>query len=346
MASRKRLGSPEQYTVAWIAALPHERAAATAILDEEHDKPTAFDQLPHDTNAYTWGKVGDHHVVIASLPAGQYGTTIAATTANALRFSLPHIRFGLMVGIGAGVPQLERGEDVRLGDIVVSQPHESSGGVIQYDLVKARQDGHFLTGYLAMPPEVLLKSLGKLQAEHEMRDSTVPSILKATLLKFPKMAKRTAKDPGYAYPGAESDRLFAAPSHHSSGPDCSACPEADVVPRDQRDTTDPEIHYGVIASGNTLVKTAHEREEILKRLPENLRSKCLCIEMEAAGLMNTFPCIVIRGICDYADSHKNDRWQKYAAATAAAFAKEFLGFVDAHEVKKAPELREAAEQGP
>jgi nucleoside phosphorylase len=68
--------------------------------------------------------------------------------------------------------------------------------------------------------------------------------------------------------------------------------------------------------------------------------------MEAAGLMNTFPCIVIRGICDYADSHKNDRWQKYAAATAAAFAKEFLGFVDAHEVKQAPELREAAEQGP
>ena len=119
-----------------------------------------------------------------------------------------------------------------------------------------------------------------------------------------------------------------------------------MVPRDQRDTTDPEIHYCVIASGNTLVKNAHEREDILKRLPQNLRSKCLCIEMEAAGLMNTFPCIVIRGICDYADSHKNDRWQKYAAATAAAFAKEFLGFVDAHEVKKAPELREAAEQGP
>ena len=151
-------------------------------------------------------------MVIASLPAGQYGTTIAATTANALRFSLPHIRFGLMVGIGAGVPQLERGEDVRLGDIVVSQPYESSGGVIQYDLVKARQDGHFLTGYLAMPPEVLLKSLGKLQAEHEMRDSTVPSILKATLLKFPKMTKRTAKDPGYAYPGAESDLCSPKPS--------------------------------------------------------------------------------------------------------------------------------------
>lgn len=346
MTSRKKLESPEQYTVAWIAALPHERAAATAVLDEEHDKPAAFEQLPHDTNSYTWGKVGDHHVVIASLPAGQYGTTIAATTANALRFSLPHIRFGLMVGIGAGVPQLERGEDVRLGDIVVSQPHESSGGVVQYDLVKARQEGHFLTGYLAMPPEVLLKALGKLQAEHEMRDSTVPTILEATLLKFPKMAKRTAKDPGYRHPGADSDRLFAASSQHTSGGDCSGCLEADVVPRDERDTTDPEIHYGVIASGNTLVKTANEREEILQRLPETLRSKCLCIEMEAAGLMNTFPCIVIRGICDYADSHKNDKWQKYAAATAAAFAKEFLGYVDVREVKRAPGISQVVDKGP
>jgi hypothetical protein len=57
---------------------------------------------------------------IASLPAGQYGATIAATTANALRFSLLHIRFSLMVEIGAGVPQLEHDQDVRLGDIVVS----------------------------------------------------------------------------------------------------------------------------------------------------------------------------------------------------------------------------------
>lgn len=346
MVARQKLDSHEQYTVAWIAALPHERAAATAVLDEEHDKPASFEQLRHDTNAYTWGRVGNHCVVIASLPSGQYGTTIAATTANALRFSLPHIRFGLMVGIGAGVPQLEQGEDVRLGDIVVSQPHESSGGVIQYDLVKARENGHFLTGHLAMPPEVLLKALGKLQAEHELRNSTVPSILKATLLKFPKMAKRTPRDPGYTHPGVDSDRLFATTCQHVSGGDCSACPEVGVIPRDQRDTPDPEIHYGVIASGNTLVKNADEREEILRRLPKGVRSKCLCIEMEAAGLMNRFPCIVIRGICDYADSHKNDRWQKYAAATAAAFAKEFLGYVDAREVKRAPGISHVADKGP
>ena len=60
----------------------------------------------------------------------------------------------------------------------------------------------------------------------------------------------------------------------------------------------------------------------------------LCFEMEAAGLMLDFPCLVVRGICDYADSHKNKIWQKYAAATAAAFAKELLYFTSAEQVRK------------
>ena len=97
------------------------------------------------------------------------------------------------------------------------------------------------------------------------------------------------------------------------------------------------IHYGTIASGNTLVKDAMYRDEVLSWLRrENIRP--LCFEMEAAGLMNAFPCMVIRGICDYGDSHKNDEWQRYAAAAAAAFAKELLGFVDVQEVQHAPEL--------
>jgi nucleoside phosphorylase len=34
----------------------------------------------------------------------------------------------------------------------------------------------------------------------------------------------------------------------------------------------------------------------------------LCFEMEAAGLINRFLCLVIRGICDYSDTHKNKEW--------------------------------------
>lgn len=331
-----QLESSEQYTIAWIAALAHELAAATAMLDEEHRRPSKFEQQKQDTNAYTWGRIGVHNVVIASLPAGEYGLTIAATTAHSLRFSLPHIRFGLMVGIGAGVPQLEVGEDVRLGDVVVSQPTGSSGGVIQYDLVKAKQGGRFLTGHLAMPPESLRKALTKLQAAHDRIDSAIPSNLSEMLRRSPKMAKKTKKNPGYTYQGVENDRLYEATSQQrGTNPKAS-----EEIPREDRESTDPEIHYGIIASGNTLVKSAREREDILERLPDDARDKCFCIEMEAAGLMNTFPCMVIRGICDYADENKNDLWQRYAAATAAAFAKEYLQYVDPEEVRRGPELGE------
>ena len=54
------------------------------------------------------------------------------------------------------------------------------------------------------------------------------------------------------------------------------------------------------------------------------KKEVLCFEMEAAGLMNHFPCLVIRGICDYSDTHKNKEWQGYAAMVAAAYAKDLL----------------------
>ncbi|KAI8172867.1 hypothetical protein K4K51_010542 [Colletotrichum sp. SAR 10_75] len=77
-----------------------------------------------------------------------------------------------------------------------------------------------------------------------------------------------------------------------------------------------------------VIKDAAYRDDINK----NLNGNTLCIEMEAAGLMDDFPCLVIRGICDYADSHKNDAWQKHAAAVAAALTKELLQKVPLVEV--------------
>ena len=93
----------------------------------------------------------------------------------------------------------------------------------------------------------------------------------------------------------------------------------------QTDLT-PRIHYGTIGSSKTVVKDSDTREQLKKDLG------LLCVEMEAAGLIDHFPCLVIRGICDYADSHKNKRWQPYAAATAAAYAKELLSIIPAQEI--------------
>lgn len=317
MASCNALESHDQYTVGWIAALPLELAAATAMLDEEHEKPLDFVQPHNDANAYTWGCIGEHNVVIASLAAGVYGTTSAATTALPMLSSFPQIRIGLLVGIGAAIARPDQDRDIRLGDIAVSQPHGSSGGVIQYDLVKAKSGNQRESrAFLNRPPEVLLKALTKLQAVHERKPSKVPEFLAKMARDNPKMAK--SKN-GYVHQGFGNDRLFKTKDPHEE------------IPREERDSTEPEIHYGIIASGNTLFKDAAHRDEILKDVGE----ECICFEMEAAGLMNNFPCIVVRGICDYADSHKSDRWQRYAAATAAAYAKELLGYVPSQDLQKA-----------
>ncbi|KAJ6101890.1 Pfs NACHT and ankyrin domain-containing protein [Penicillium sp. IBT 16267x] len=282
MASHNALDSPDSCAIAWIAALPIERAAAEAMLDEEHAAPTGFTRHQADANIYTWGRLGEHNIVIASLTPGVYETTSAATTASSLLASLPSIRVGLLVGIGGGIARPDEDHDIRLGDVVVSQPCGTTGGVCQYDLIKAKScDKCERTGFLGRPPTVLLNALTSIQADHERKDSKVTCFLQEMLEKNPKMGKRSKQSPGYVHQGFDNDRLFKALCDHVPGPDCRGCDTANEVQRDSRDTTEPDIHYGTIASGNTLVKDAATRDRIVADLGED----CICFEMEAAGLM-------------------------------------------------------------
>ncbi|KAI3576339.1 hypothetical protein IWW34DRAFT_808243 [Fusarium oxysporum f. sp. albedinis] len=331
---KTKLDSPSLYTIGWIAALAIEQAAARALLDEEHSEPDSFHPSSSDTNNYIWGRIGQHNIVIASLPAGVYGTTSAATSASDLVHSLPQLRFGLLVGIGGAIARPNDDQDIRLGDVVVGQPHGVTGGVVQYDFGKAKANGVWeRTGSLDKPPAVLLKALANLQAEHEIRPSKIPQLVEAMLIANPGM-----KRPGsnFTYQGSENDRLFPSDYDHVGGKTCAKCDISRRIDREERETTEPMIHYGVIASGNTLIKDATFRDN----LAESLGHQCLCVEMEAAGLVDRFPCLVIRGICDYADSHKNDQWQRYAASTAAAFAVELLGHVPVRQLKESPRVLE------
>jgi nucleoside phosphorylase len=134
----------------------------------------------------------------------------------------------------------------------------------------------------------------------------------------------------YAKPYSQTDVLFGSTFVHPDGSrDCvESCisQTENVVERVHRDIAgdNPVIHYGVIASADRLMKDAYTRDHLAET------EGVMCFEMEAAGLMNLCPCLVIRGICDYSDTHKNDRWQGYAAATAAAYAKELLGVIRAY----------------
>ncbi|KAL6812416.1 hypothetical protein J3E69DRAFT_121560 [Trichoderma sp. SZMC 28015] len=295
-AKRIKLGSSSDssvnfshadYTIGWICALPKEQTAAIAMLDRKHpDLPS----LTNDDNVYTFGSIGGHNIVIACLPKGRYGTNSAATIATKMLSSFPSIKFGLLVGIGGGIPS-----KVRLGDVVVSAPIDQYPGVVQWDLGKAEDGGKFRrTGALNSPPNALLKVLSKLESEHEMQESKIPIFLDEMKQKYPKL-----------YPKYFWTQSLRDPQDQSGEGTAMRC---------------PDIHHGLIASGNQVIKDAAVRD----RLNEDLDGNVLCIEMEAAGLMNDFPCLVVRGICDYADSGKNKDWQEYAAAVAAAYAKEVL----------------------
>lgn len=309
------------------------------MLSEEHSRPSDFNRPNSDTNVYAWGSIREggveHNLVIASLPSGKYGSVSAATVATTMLSSFPEVRFGLMVGIGAGIPRSRR--DIRLGDIVVSRPEGRSGGVVQYDFIKAMSGGELeRTGFLNSPPMLLLSAVSAIKADHLGKGSKVPQFLTD-------MATRDQSrlgNQGYIHQGPESDQLFEAEYMHVEGNGCSNCDRKREVKRGARTSTDPEIHYGVIASGYTLVEDAAARTSLVRRTGED----CICFEMEAAGLMNHFPCLVIRGICDYADSHRNDRWQRYAAATAAAYARDLLEHVPVQDVRAAQKALDALNQ--
>ena len=262
-----------------------------------------FDELPrqaNDSNTYTLGSIREHKVVIACLPTAQYGTNNAANVLTHMIRSFPSIRLALMVGIGGGVPNKA---DIRLGDIVVGTR------IIQHDFGKLIGENHI---QLTAVPKALHPCLGtaisNLRSRHELEPCQVSSILR----------ERLEGRSEYARPSL-LDRLFqAAYIHESPTRGCDECDQSQLIPRISRTSNDPVIHYGAIASGNQVLKHGITRDDLARRLD------VVCFEMEAAGLMDILPCLPIRGICDYSDSHKNNEWQKYAAATAASYARELL----------------------
>jgi nucleoside phosphorylase len=318
------MSNPKDYTVGWICAISTEYVAAQAFLDEKHEGPEFVS--PNDNNDYTLGRVGKHNVVIAVLPDGEYGTSSAAGVARDMLHSFTNVRIGLMVGIGGGAPS--RKHDIRLGDIVVSAPRDGKGGVFQYDYGKTIQDQSFRpTGFLSQPPMVLRTAVSGLKAHYESEGHRLEDAISSALEKKPRLWTK------YKRPEPFTDSLYQATVTHPPNGDssCAVCGDdpSNLILRPERteDEDNPAIHYGLIASANQLMKDASIRDELAAE------RDVLCFEMEAAGLMNHFPCLVIRGICDYSDSHKNKEWQGYAAMAAAAYTKDLLYRISPNKVE-------------
>ncbi|KAK8851751.1 purine and uridine phosphorylase [Apiospora arundinis] len=322
----------EAYTVGWICTISTEYVAARVFLDDEHEGPEYSAQ--HDNNSYTLGRMGKHNVVIAVSPEGEYGMASATTVARDMLHSFPNVRISLMVGIGGGAPSEKH--DIRLGDVVVSAPRDGRGGVLQYDFGKTIQDQVFReTSFLAQPPIVLRTAVGGVKTDYEQRGHRIKEDIEDALRNRPRLRKN------YRQPDIEADRLYRADVIHSLNDEAGYATSCGndgslLVSRPKREEVDdnPTIHYGLIASANHLMGDAVVRDKLARE------KGVLCFEMEAAGLMNHFPFLVIRGICDYSDTHKNKEWQGYAAMTAAAYAKDVLGKIAPNKVEAERKLSE------
>jgi len=320
----------DDYTVAWIAPLEVESIAARLMLDTKHEK---LPQSSVDHNVYTLGSINGHNVVIASLPVT--GNTSAATVVTQLRNTFKKIRFGLLVGIGGGVPTRTDNGPIHLGDVVVSKPERDHSGAIQYDHGKALEGQFRRTGYLIPPPTVPPNAAQDLSIEQAItEDDLIMPHLRKINTKLPALRR-------YRYPGLDQDNLYKPNyPHRAEGSSCRfcACDPLQRIDRHADESQDEEIcydrssriivHRGTIAAGERVIKDGRLRDELAKV------HGALCFETEAAGVMNDFPCLVIRGISDYADSHKNDGWHGYASASAAAYARQLFFHMPVAEVKQ------------
>ncbi|EWY79241.1 hypothetical protein FOYG_17582 [Fusarium oxysporum NRRL 32931] len=304
------------FEIAIICALSLEADAVEALFDhywDDEDPP--FDKEPGDPNAYSTGVIGRFNVVLSYMPG--MGIANAAAVASNCGKSFPGIKLALVVGICGIVPFKPDKDEIVLGDIIVSD------GIVQYDFGRQLPD-HFarkdtLLDSLGRPNQEIRGIMAKLRSLRHRRQ------LSAKIAKYLEVL-RQEPELCAEYPGVAKDRLFEASYCHTI--DQKSCEQlgcnGELVLRSRLETAGvrptPAVHFGLMASGNSVMKSGEHRDRIAAQ------EGVIAFEMEGAGVWDSFPCIVIKGACDYADSHKNKAWQRYAAATAAACAKAFLNF--------------------
>ncbi|KAJ6007029.1 Disease resistance protein [Penicillium canescens] len=338
--------SRESYQVVWICPLEVEQIAAMEMLDEEHQP---LPQPSGDTNVYNLGSINNHNVIIAGLPVGNCS---AATIVTQTMRTFPNLKYGLLVGIGGGVPTKTECGMIRLGHVVVSEPTGIHSGAVQYDRGKAIA-GHFERKVFLAPPPIALLNAAREVAVQRQRMDYDPIWENLQRIQTNRRIFRRFK-----FPGAANDHLYPPTyTHRQQGITCekSGCDPKQRIERptiegstiegstiegstiegstierltDEEDGSFIVVHRGTIALGEVVIKDAKKRDDLAQE------HRVLCFETEAAGFLTDFPCMVIRGISDYCDSHKDDQWHGYAAAVAAAYARQLFFHMSIEEAQR------------
>ncbi|OJJ48734.1 hypothetical protein ASPZODRAFT_158382 [Penicilliopsis zonata CBS 506.65] len=282
--------------------------------------------------SYTIGRIGRHEVVLAYMPG--MGKVNAANIASSLRSSFIDLKLVLLVGICGGVPNGLDNSEIVLGDIIISK------NVVQSDFGKQYPEGFERKNTVS-------NNLRETGLEIRLFLENIEDNKKILGEKTSKNLISLLERPGFEevkYPGAHEDKLFPPDylhQHHDTqdcgcheGQTCSVARQSpcellgcdpELLARERpraRQGQNPAIHFGSVASGDAVIKCGMYRDQIARQ--ENV----IAFEMESAGIWELLPCFMVKGVCDYADSHKNKKWQLYAAATAAACAQATLELWD------------------
>lgn len=332
--------SRSDFAIAIICALPLEADAVEVLFDETYDRLGKFyGKQSGDANAYINGRIGNHDIVLCYMP--RMGKGSAASVTSSLRVSYPTVQIALVVGICGGVPYAfdGKGAQIFLGDVIISD------AVVEYDFgrqypsgFQRKTDGHKdMLGGPNREIRTLLTGLKASRTRNEFQNRMLQQLHNIQQL-----------DVRWRHPDGLNDILFEAQYRHKhyiqySSAICQ-CFDGDTTDeiceealenscdrlgcdgnqvrrrRDSADTTRISVHIGKVASADTVMKSGEHRDQIARK------ERVIGFEMEGAGVWDNIPCIIIKGVCDYADSHKNKKWQEYAAATAACGLKVFLGY--------------------
>lgn len=328
----------DDFEIAVICALPLEYDAVAAVLDGYwNNDGDIYGKVRGDQNTYTTGWINQHNVVLVLLP--NIGKVNATSVARSCSLSFTQVKLAFLVGVCGAVPQTKNGIEIVLGDVVIAEQ------ILEYDLGRRYSDG-------LQPKENLVRRFTEQNRSIRgymatMQTERYRSILPERAGKYLKIAQE-CHPAKYDPPQQEEDKLYSSlyrHKHHAfagcdicnkcattSDPVCDTalnstceqlgCDDEMLVQRKQTgnssDTWWPVVHWGTVASADTVMKSAVDRDTIARKYD------IIGFEMEGAGTCDSFPCIVIKGACDYADSHKNKKWQNYAAITAACVMKALL----------------------
>jgi nucleoside phosphorylase len=261
------------------------------------------------------------------------GKGSAASVASSLETSYTGIQLALVVGICGGAPSSSSGQEIFLSDIIFSD------SVIDYDFGRQYPGGFQrksgVKDTLGRPNREIRTLLNALRAEitrneFQSRIQQYLDMLQRTGTRWchPKihdvLFKSSYIRKHYGNASSVTCGCSDTPREICNGAlekncDDLRCDKSQAI-RCREDAIRVSTHIGTLASADTVMKSGQHREIIVRK------EEVIGFEMEGAGVWDNIPCIVIKGVCDYADTHKNKAWQAYAAATGASAAKAFLEY--------------------